>query len=402
MRFCMVTTFYPPRHFGGDAVYVQALSRALARAGHHVEVVCSEDAYAAAGGSARLPGAGEPATGDDDGGVVVHRIRSPLGRWSSLWGHQTGTPGPIRGALATVLDRGFDVVHYHNVSLIGGPAVLGMSRARAKLLTLHDHWLVCPTHVLWKNGERACDRPTCFTCSLRSRRPPQLWRYGDALPRALAHVDVLLAPSRWSARRHRDSGIDRPIEVLPLFSRFEGAEGAPPQRPRFLYVGRITASKGVRALVDLFAGLPGLELTVVGDGDAREALAAEFARASNVRFAGAVDEVALPSLYAGATATLVPSLAPESFGLAAVESFAFGTPVVALDAGGCGEIVADAGGGIVCRDMAGLGGAIRRLATDPSLRKELGRRARMAWRSRYTESRHVADYLALVETRLAR
>ena len=402
MRFCMVTTFYPPRHFGGDAVYVQALSRALARAGHHVEVVCSEDAYAAAGGSPRLPAAGEPAIGDDDGGVVVHRIKSPLGRWSSLWGHQTGTPGPIRGALATVLDRGFDVVHYHNVSLIGGPAVLGMSRARAKLLTLHDHWLVCPTHVLWKNGERACDRPTCFTCSLRSRRPPQLWRYGTALPRALAHVDVLLAPSRWSARRHRDSGIDRPIEVLPLFSRFEGAEGAPPQRPRFLYVGRITASKGVRALVDLFAGLPGLELTVVGDGDAREALAAEFARASNVRFAGGVGEVALPSLYAGATATLVPSLAPESFGLAAVESFAFGTPVVALDAGGCGDIVADAGGGIVCRDMAGLGSAVRRLAADPSLREALGRRARVAWRSRYTESRHVADYLALVETRLAR
>ena len=32
MRFCMVTTFYPPRHLGGDAVYVQALvARARAR-----------------------------------------------------------------------------------------------------------------------------------------------------------------------------------------------------------------------------------------------------------------------------------------------------------------------------------------------------------------------------------
>jgi hypothetical protein len=28
MRFCMVTTFYPPYHFGGDAVFVQALARA--------------------------------------------------------------------------------------------------------------------------------------------------------------------------------------------------------------------------------------------------------------------------------------------------------------------------------------------------------------------------------------
>ena len=29
MRFCMVTTFYPPYHFGGDATYVRALSHAL-------------------------------------------------------------------------------------------------------------------------------------------------------------------------------------------------------------------------------------------------------------------------------------------------------------------------------------------------------------------------------------
>ena len=28
MRFCMVTTFYPPRHVGGDAVPVQSLARA--------------------------------------------------------------------------------------------------------------------------------------------------------------------------------------------------------------------------------------------------------------------------------------------------------------------------------------------------------------------------------------
>ena len=45
MKFCMVTTFYPPRSFGGDAVAVQSLARALVRAGHHVTVVCDDDAY---------------------------------------------------------------------------------------------------------------------------------------------------------------------------------------------------------------------------------------------------------------------------------------------------------------------------------------------------------------------
>ncbi len=34
MRFCMVTTFYPPFQFGGDATYVRALSRAPVARGH--------------------------------------------------------------------------------------------------------------------------------------------------------------------------------------------------------------------------------------------------------------------------------------------------------------------------------------------------------------------------------
>ena len=34
LRFCMVTTFYPPYHFGGDAVFVHRLAQALAEEGH--------------------------------------------------------------------------------------------------------------------------------------------------------------------------------------------------------------------------------------------------------------------------------------------------------------------------------------------------------------------------------
>lgn len=397
MRFCMVTTFYPPHHFGGDAVYVQALARALVRAGHEVDVVCSDDAFVACGGRVATP----TRRGDSDEGVAVHRIATRFPRLASLLAHQTGTPGPGRADLASVLDRGHDVVHYHNVSLVGGPAVLGMGRARAKLMTLHDHWLVCPTHVLWKNRERACDRPTCLTCTVRSRRPPQLWRYGSAIPRALANVDVLLAPSRWSARRHREGGIDRPIEVLPLFSRFEGVAAAPAPGRRFLYVGRLTPSKGVRPLVERFASTPGLELTVVGDGVLRASLAAEFSHAANVRFVWPVDRDTLAGLYAGAVATIVPSIGPESFGLVTVESFAHGTPVIALEAGGCGEIVRDAGAGVVCADLDGVVETARRLDADPAWRAALGARARAAYLGRYNEARHVADYLDLVASSLA-
>ena len=45
MRFCMVTTFYPPFSFGGDGMCVYRLSTALAERGHQVDVYHSEDAY---------------------------------------------------------------------------------------------------------------------------------------------------------------------------------------------------------------------------------------------------------------------------------------------------------------------------------------------------------------------
>ena len=45
LRFCMVTTFYPPYNFGGDGIAIQRLSRALADRGHQVTVVHDLDAY---------------------------------------------------------------------------------------------------------------------------------------------------------------------------------------------------------------------------------------------------------------------------------------------------------------------------------------------------------------------
>jgi hypothetical protein len=45
LRFCFLTTFYPPYNFGGDGIGIQRLARGLARQGHHVTVVHDVDAY---------------------------------------------------------------------------------------------------------------------------------------------------------------------------------------------------------------------------------------------------------------------------------------------------------------------------------------------------------------------
>jgi glycosyltransferase involved in cell wall biosynthesis len=394
MRFCMVTTFYPPYHFGGDATFVQALARALVSEGHHVEVLHCEDAY-------RLRGREQLAVQTEQDGVVVHRLRSPFGMLSPLLTQQTGQPGVKAAKLRAVLDRDFDVVNFHNISLIGGPGILRMSRAPVTLYTLHEHWLLCPTHIFWKNQQQACDSPQCLSCCVRSGVPPQLWRYTNLIHRSLAHVDTLLAPSHFTAQQHRAAGLTTPIDVLPTFSNLHPAfpvRHVSGERPRFLFVGRVTASKGIGLLLEEFARLPEFDLHVIGEGDLRRMLQEQYAGHHHIQFLGSIPQHQLAGAYQSATALILPSLAPEVFPLTVLESLACGTPAVVHDAGGSREAVEQTGGGFVYRSREELRRILFALAQDTTLQETLGQRARIGYEQFYSREHYLARYLGLIDT----
>jgi glycosyltransferase involved in cell wall biosynthesis len=390
MRLGMVTTFYPPYSFGGDATYVRNLSRGLAARGHEVEVIHCQDAYDLLGGQA-------PDAPVVDPGVRVHRLHSRGGPLSPLITQQTGRPGLKAAALKRLLGGGrFDVVNFHNISLVGGPGVLAYSRAPITLYTLHEHWLVCPTHIFWKERNRACDGPTCLTCCIKSGVPPQLWRYGPLIRKALDHVDQLIAPSAFTAEKH--AALERAIEVLPLFAACPPpAEVAPVSPSTFVVVGRVTASKGVEPLLRVFARLPHLQLLVMGDGDQRPALEQAYAASPNIRFLGALPQAELAKHYAAAVALILPSIAPETFGLGVVEAAACGTPaLVTAGAGGAVEIIQQTGGGLIYRNEGELAAALRDLSTQPDLRQRLGAAARAGYAAHHTLDRHLDRYEALI------
>ena len=401
MRFLMITSFYPPHSFGGDATYVRQLAAALVRRGHEVQVVYCADAYRMSGGT--VPRDAMPAAGP----VAVRKLASGFGGLSALISQQTGRPGLKGAALAAEFGRGWDVVHFHNVSLMGGPAVLAKSRAPVTLLTAHDHWLICATHILWKNGAKACDGRTCLTCQIRSGKPPQLWRLGGAMRRGLAGVDRIIAPSTFTRDALQAQGIDRPMTILPNFAPVgfdmltpapEPTAAPPAARPEFLYVGRVTLSKGIDRLADLFRQRPGYDLRIVGDGDLLEPLRSRMAGVTNVQFAGRLAQSDLMAVYRRATALMLPSLAPETFGMTTIEAFSQATPAIVRDAGGAGEAVRQSGGGFVYRTEAECLTAMDRLAGDPGLRADMGHAARQAYEAHYREEDHVAAYLAEIAT----
>ncbi len=398
LSFLHVTTFYPPYSFGGDGAYVHRLAHALADAGHHVDVLHSIDAY-------HLRHPAEPAVEwKPHPGVTAYGLRSRVKWLTMLAAHQLGRPYLQEKQIRAVFDgHPYDVVHFHNVSLFG-PGVLTLNpagRSPLKVYTTHEHWLVCPTHVLWKFNERACERPECLKCTIHAKRPPQWWRYTDVLAQAAAHIDLFLAPSRFTARMHADRGFDRPFEVLPLFVDVDGNDcrdrPRPHERPYFLFVGRLERLKGAETLLRAMASVPDVDLLIVGTGSEERRLREMQALNTRVHFLGALPQQALAPLYGCALACCVPSLTYEVFPTVAVEALARGTPVVAHDLGGLSEIIRDSGGGILYRTEEELVAALNTMAADAPGRLAMGERGRRAVAERWSKEAHLARYLGLLD-----
>jgi glycosyltransferase involved in cell wall biosynthesis len=394
----MVTTFFPPYHSGGEAFYLYSLSNELARRGHRVTVIHCVDSY-------RVQTAAPP-RGEfpNEPGVTVHRLKSPLGRVSPLITYLSGRPGLKSPALRRIFaGERFDVVHFHLMTLFG-PAALGYGGDAIRLYTTHDHWLVCPMYDLWKQNRELCEKPACLTCTISFKRPPQLWRYTGLLERELRNVDLFLSPSESTILQHRRRGFSHPMRHLPYFLP-EKATSAPPEaplegpragRPYFLFVGRLVRLKGVHLLIEAFRHYDGADLLIAGDGVLAGELREQAAGLDHVRFLGRVHPDPLRGLYAGATAVLVPSLVYETFGYPTLEALAQGTPVIATSLGAVGEVTRESGGGLTYDSGEELLAAVKRLASDPGLCKELARSGRASL-ERWTADRHLDEYMAAIE-----
>jgi glycosyltransferase involved in cell wall biosynthesis len=394
-RIAFVTTFYPPFNFGGDGIGIQRLARAFARRGWDVTVVRDEDAYL------NLAKA-EPSPAPADPGVEVIGLRSSFGLVSNLLTHQFGRPVVHHDRLKQILAPGaFDVISFNNISLVGGPGVLAYGDG-IKIYEAHEHWLVCPTHVLWRYNRELCDAKQCLSCTLSYRRPPQLWRYTDLLGRNLRHVDTFIAKSEFSREKHREFGFPGQMEVIPYFlpddATGDGAQdSAPPyDRPYFLFVGRLEKIKGLQDILPAFDGPAGADLLIAGAGDYEPELRRLAGDNPRIRFLGRLAPEALARYYRHAIALAAPSVCYETFGIILIEAFRNGTPVIARELGPFPEIVRKSGAGVLYRDQAEFAQALASLEADGAMRAALARNARESFKTYWSEDAVMADYYRLL------
>lgn len=374
MRIAIVTETYLPQ-LNGVSRTLSQLVRELRRRGHEVLVIHPD--YGA--------------IADDAGHVTVPAVRLPFYREIRL-------PVPPFGRTLRALD-GFrpDLIHIATEAVLGLRVLLhARSRRWPVVSSFHTNFDQYSDHyqVGWARG--------------------LIWRYLRWFHNATIETYV---PSRTTISELALRGFER----LRLWPR--GVDGTlfRPHRPGreavrarlgigpddvlIGHVSRLAVEKNVdylgQALAELGRMRPDSRFLIVGDGPARPELEATLgARAT---FAGyqtgsdLADSYSACDLFAFASVT-------ETFGNVVLEAMASGLPVVAIRAGGVGEIVHDGETGLLIEPgepPVNFARALLSLSEDPIRRKQLSEAARAYARTQTWESIHgelIEGYRRVIES----
>lgn len=313
-----------------------------------------------------------------------------------------------------------DVVYSHG---LGDPAFEAALAARIPTVAfMHNYGASCASGSKCHAAPvaSACARPLGAAClalwwprQCGGRNPMTMVRmFAEARRRqaALRACRAVAVASRHMVAEMVQNGLppDR-VHCLPLFPTTHIPDDAPPTsrafQGRILFVGRLTAVKGWRHLLDAWpvasAGLGRpLALTVAGDGPDRAAFEAECLRRNvQCQFLGWVAPSQLSAVMRAHDLLAVPSVWPEPFGLVGVEAGCVGLPAVAFAVGGIPEWLTPGVSGECAPgrapDAAAFADALVRAASDPA---HLQRLRVGAWETarRFSAGAHVDRLVALL------
>jgi glycosyltransferase involved in cell wall biosynthesis len=195
------------------------------------------------------------------------------------------------------------------------------------------------------------------------------------------------------------SGVDLTQAETALPIGVRARLGLPAGASLAVHLGALVPHKDQATLLGAAALLrprcPDLHWAIAGGGPLRgdlEALRDRLALGDRVHFLGQLPE---PLGLLAEADLFVMSSREEGLGTSVLDAMARGIPVASTNAGGLPEMLGDGAGLVVpAGDPSALADAVERIVTDPSLRLELGRRAREAVR-RFSAARMAEEVLTV-------
>ena len=342
--------------------------------------------------------------------VFVHKRHSDelasKGAFGTLLGALSTPWNPWETRRLSKIARTFrpDIIHAHNTFPLISPAIFQSVRGdAAKVLTLHNYRLFCPTAMLFRNSspctlciEKKSVRDSLrYGCYRDSRVATLPIATSVALHRTLGtwktKVESFIALSEFQRQLVTQSGLpSQSVYVKPNFFR-----GKPElirwedREPVVVFAGRLSPEKGIKTLIHAWRrwqnGAPVLK--IIGDGILRTELT-ELANELPVRFLGYLSNESTIREIAKARLLVVPSEWFECFPRVIIEAFAHGTPVAVSDIGSLGMFVTHHENGIVFQsgNSESLYNSLVSIWNAPDKLRELSLGALKEFSNRYTES----------------
>ena len=261
-----------------------------------------------------------------------------------------------------------DVVHAHALQTIGARVLdEALDRGVRVVLTMHDLWWWCARLFLVDRDMAPCSLVTDVSECACARTAEWRTERTSSLRRTLDRVDEILVPSAAMRALVIANGVDpqrvsvdaNDVEVVPHPSSAPTSDGD----VRFVYVGGDHPVKGVDVMLAAAGHLKGLDrwsLTCYGVEQRR------MRRGLPVMFRPPFEPSRAGAVFSASDVLVIPSIARESFSLAAREALAAGAAVVTSDCLGPEEVVLHGQNGLVVPtgDATALAAAMRRLVED--------------------------------------
>jgi glycosyltransferase involved in cell wall biosynthesis len=382
MRVLLVHNYYRSGHPGGEDLVFEQEKRLLESAGFEVyPYVRHNDEY---------------------------KDSSALNKLKVLWDLQRSgrSTRDIRGLISRVRPQ---IAHFHNIfPLISASAYYACASEGIPIVqTVHNYRIFCASGNFFRAGS------VCELCGNGNTLPAVLNAcYRESHPASAAVALMILrnnfsavyssvvtrfiALTNFSAKKLISYGIPgERVVIKPNFVDIPARRPLPiaARREYFLFVGRISAEKGIETLLSAWTQLRDFQLMIVGDGPLMNWARAYVEKNDlPVKFAGKKTREEVRELMAECRAVVFPSLWFEGMPLTILEAWAAGSPVISSSIGSMTEMLENGEDALLFRpgDATDLARCVRTLADSEVLRAELASNGLFKVRAQYGSDRAIS------------
>lgn len=248
-----------------------------------------------------------------------------------------------------------DVIHFHNTQYAAGPILIRTAKKEGipVLMSLHNFRLLCPSATLFYRGKLLTDsvyaafpwkairnrvldhsflKTTLTAVSYWIHRKIGTWKM----------VDRFLVLADFSKDLFEKSSLDVPadhIVVKPNFVNIPIPDVLPERQKHYLYVGRLSAEKGILELLSALKNT-NYPLRIVGSGPLEEQVKEIVQATPNFSYVGALPKESVYTELLQCKALIVPSVCYEGgTPLTIIEGMMLHTPIIASDIGAIADAV---------------------------------------------------------------